>query len=324
MADQNTQHTPVPDALFRGMIDSMPDSIALVDGQGAILYVNTAWRDFGNENDLHHPDSWIGINYLQACDAAAARGDVDGKAVAAGIRRIICNKAANFHYEYPCHSPEEKRWFMMQAAPLIWEDTRYCVVSHINITARKLAEEKNEALALLDGLTEIPNRRYFDTFLRQEWQRASRAHTPLALIMLDIDHFKEFNDLYGHQAGDDCLRQIARTLHNFAHRAGDMAARYGGEEFVLILNNTEMLEATRIAENVRASVQALGIRHETSRFEQHLTVSLGLSVLHPTEGASTFNLVSLADKALYAAKAAGRNCVKTCTNSSTSRTADTI
>lgn len=322
MADQNTQH--ISDALFRVMIDAMPDSIALIDERGTILYVNTAWRDFGHENGLHLPDSWPGVNYLQACNAAAAHGDADGKEVAAGILQVLCGEVPGFHYEYPCHSPEEKRWFMMQAVPLEWEGIRYCIISHRNITERKLAEEKNKALALLDGLTNISNRRYLEAFLRQEWQRASRAHIPLALIMLDIDHFKEFNDLYGHQAGDDCLRLIAHTLHNFAHRAGDMAARYGGEEFALVLSNTEMPEAARIAEDVRASIQALGICHEASRFEQRLTVSLGLGVVHPPEGTSIFNLVSLADKALYAAKAAGRNCVMTYTNSPASRAADTI
>lgn len=314
------QITHLPDALFRALIDALPESLALLDAQGVILFVNASWNEFGYRNGLHIPESssnsppqqlsafWTGINYVEVCRNSVLNGYADAEASLAGILGVIRGDTSGYYHEYPCHSPQERRWFMMRVAPLDWGGVRYCIISHHDITARKLAEERIEALALLDGLTGIPNRRYFDAFLAQEWKRASRVQTPLALIMLDIDHFKEFNDLYGHQAGDECLRRIARTLHGFAHRVGDMAARYGGEEFMLVLGNTTADTAEQIAEKVRAAVEALDIRHAGSRFAQHLTISLGVGTAHPHRGeAQPASLIAQADKALYAAKSAGRN-----------------
>ncbi|MEW5838555.1 MAG: sensor domain-containing diguanylate cyclase [Pseudomonadota bacterium] len=312
--------TQLPDALFRALIDALPESLVLLDAQGEILRVNASWNEFGYRNGLRISEAsssaspeqlstfWIGVNYLQVCRNSALNGDVDAAASLAGILGVIRGEASGYYHEYPCHSPQERRWFMMRVAPLDWEGVRYCIISHHDITERKLAEERIEALALLDGLTGIPNRRYFDAFLAQEWKRAIRMQTPLALIMLDIDHFKEFNDLYGHPAGDECLRRIAQTLHGFAHRVGDIAARYGGEEFMLVLGNTTENTARQIAEKLRAAVEALDIHHASSRFAQHLTVSLGVSVAHPhREETQPTRLIAQADKALYAAKSAGRN-----------------
>ncbi|MEW6765896.1 MAG: sensor domain-containing diguanylate cyclase [Pseudomonadota bacterium] len=315
---------PLPDALFKAIIDALPESVAIIDEQGHILYVNAAWLDFGRKNDLHAPDAWQAINYLQVCRAAADHGEPDGEVVADGILSILCGESPGFYYEYPCHSPDQKRWFMMRAVPLQWAGQRYCIISHHDITERKLAEERVETLAYLDGLTGIPNRRHFDAVLAQEWRRASRMGTPLALIMVDIDHFKQFNDRYGHQAGDECLRRIGRTLHGLVHRAGDMAARYGGEEFALILANTELPQASKIAEEIRAAIQALGIRHEHSPFGQTVTVSLGAAVAHPHKGDQPSCLIEMADQALYAAKEAGRNQVAICTASPMVSATDTM
>lgn len=308
MADQTL---PLPDALFRAMVDAQPESIALIDAQGRIIYANHAWVEFGRRNDLPAPEAWAELNYLQACQAAAKRGDPDGQIVASGIRDVLDGHTPAFQHEYPCHSPEKQRWFMMQATPLHWAGQRYVIISHHDITERKLAEERVETMAYMDGLTGIPNRRYFDAFMEQEWRRASRTHTPLALVMLDIDHFKQFNDHYGHQAGDECLRRIGRTLGRFAQRAGDMAARYGGEEFAVILANTELPQAAEIAEEIRAAIQALDIPHEHSPFGECLTASLGVAAIHPNRDEPPSCLIEAADQALYAAKAAGRNRVVT-------------
>ncbi|MFZ5466091.1 MAG: diguanylate cyclase domain-containing protein [Pseudomonadota bacterium] len=305
------QKTPPPDALFRAIVDAQPESIAVIDAQGRIIYANNAWVEFGRRNDLPAPEAWSELNYLQACQAAAKRGDADGRVVVTGIRDVLDGNATAFRHEYPCHSPDKQRWFMMQATPLRWEGRVYGIISHHDITERKLAEERVEAMAYMDGLTGIPNRRYFDAFMEQEWRRASRTHTPLALVMLDIDHFKQFNDHYGHQAGDECLRRIGRTLGRFAQRAGDMAARYGGEEFAVILANTELTQAAEIAEEIRTAIQALYIPHEHSPFGQCLTASLGVAAIRPNRDEPPSHLIEAADQALYVAKAAGRNRVAT-------------
>lgn len=296
-----------PDTMFKAIIDSMPESVAIIDDEGTILYVNPAWNDYGCRNGLCIPEDWPGKNYIKVCLEAAERGVPDADDVARGIQEVIRGERRDFYLEYPCHGPDSRHWFMMRAVRLHWDGPPRCIISHHEITERKLAEERVEAMAYLDGLTGIANRRYFDTFLDQEWRRAARLQTPLALIMLDIDHFKQFNDLHGHQAGDDCLHRIAQTLRCFAQRAGDMAARYGGEEFTLVLANTPLPQAIQIAESVRAAIQGLGIPHAFSAFDHCLTVSLGVAVAHPGNGEQPASLIAAADQALYAAKTAGRN-----------------
>jgi diguanylate cyclase (GGDEF)-like protein len=173
-------------------------------------------------------------------------------------------------------------------------------------------EDLNRALARLsslDGLTGLLNRRAFDETLAIEWRRAYRSETPVSLILADIDSFKAFNDTYGHQGGDDCLRWVARTLTASFARAGDFVARYGGEEFVVLLPGTGIAQAKTLAERVRADVEALGILHEGSSAAGIVTLSAGVATLVPREGSSPAALVSEADRALYEAKGRGRNTV---------------
>jgi len=171
-------------------------------------------------------------------------------------------------------------------------------------------EEKNAELAQLsmqDGLTGLANRRRFDEALAAEWLRAKRDHTPLSLVLVDVDYFKKFNDRYGHQAGDDCLRQVAQALRGGARRPADLAARYGGEEFALILPSTAEEGAQQVAEAVRNAVIAQQIPHEASQVGSCVTLSLGVVTLSPNTEATPANIVQLADEALYEAKHAGRN-----------------
>jgi diguanylate cyclase (GGDEF)-like protein len=156
-------------------------------------------------------------------------------------------------------------------------------------------------------VTSIPNRRRFDELLAAEWKRAVRGHTPLALVMIDIDRFKSFNDAQGHQRGDDCLRQVAATLADGLSRSGDAIARYGGEEFALILPATEVEGAARVAEQLRRRVMALGIPHPGSDIEPVVTVSCGVAASSPEMGGSVEHLLHEADRSLYAAKNGGRN-----------------
>lgn len=171
-------------------------------------------------------------------------------------------------------------------------------------------EKKNselQRLSSLDGLTGIANRRRFDEYLEQEWLRAARNGKRLALILVDIDHFKAYNDSYGHQGGDACLKQVARTLDSELKRAADVVARYGGEEFVVVLPDTDLQGADIIAGKLRGAVEALHIEHANSKTAPHVTISLGVASTLPREGGIPAALIEMADEALYKAKESGRN-----------------
>lgn len=161
-------------------------------------------------------------------------------------------------------------------------------------------------LASLDGLTGIPNRRSFDEYFAQEWNRAIRLQTPLALIMIDIDHFKQFNDIYGHHAGDQCLQSVAAALQGEVQRIQDHLARFGGEEFALLLPHTDVEGAMFFAEKLRSAVMSLEITHSGSGTGQ-VTVSLGCAAITPENGDEKTALFEVADAALYEAKHSGRN-----------------
>jgi len=179
--------------------------------------------------------------------------------------------------------------------------------------ALEQANDKLEALSYTDGLTGIANRRNFDRMLAQEWNRGQRAGTPLALVLLDVDHFKHFNDHYGHLAGDGCLRSLARVLVQAGRRAGELPARYGGEEFVVLLPDAGLDAALETARRIQKDVWSLALPHaETS--PGIVTVSLGVASLVPSRQHQPEELVRQADAALYRAKQAGRNCLQTATD----------
>ncbi|MBU1055084.1 MAG: diguanylate cyclase [Proteobacteria bacterium] len=162
-------------------------------------------------------------------------------------------------------------------------------------------------LSEIDGLTGIANRRRFDQCIEQEWKRMARERQPLSVIMCDVDYFKLYNDTYGHQAGDDCLRKVATELSSNCKRPGDLVARYGGEEFVLVLPDTPEEGAFQLAENIRHSIEKQGIPHANSQISPWITLSLGVACCVHTSHLSAQSLLMSADQALYAAKSTGRN-----------------
>ncbi len=164
-----------------------------------------------------------------------------------------------------------------------------------------------QSLAFVDGLTGVANRRRFDETLEMEWRRCRRESLPLSLLMIDIDYFKAFNDSYGHQAGDVCLRAVATCLREQPGRALDLVARYGGEEFVCLLPDTDGAGAQAKAAALCRAVAALGIPHGRSACGANVTVSIGVAALWPAPGCAAHELLASADAALYAAKSAGRN-----------------
>ena len=181
-----------------------------------------------------------------------------------------------------------------------------------NDALRKLevANRKLQLLSSLDGLTGISNRRSFDEFIDREWRRGLREDRPTSLVMVDIDFFKKYNDGYGHQAGDDCLKRVAKILADEVSRPGDLVARYGGEEFVIVLGNTDKSVAADIAEGSRSKVEKAKIPHAYSDISDVVTLSIGVSTLVPDVKLSPGMLIEAADKALYKAKHEGRNMVR--------------
>ncbi len=165
-------------------------------------------------------------------------------------------------------------------------------------------------LAARDGLTGLTNRRGFDAHLVRIWQQALRDRKSIAIMMIDIDHFKDFNDQHGHQAGDSALRRIAAVVNAVPRRALDLAARYGGEELTVILFDVVRVDAARLANDIREAVQALSFADADGKILGVITVSIGVAVVHPSLTRSPAGAVQLADEALYAAKGAGRNRVE--------------
>jgi len=212
---------------------------------------------------------------------------------------------------------------VIEIAPQVYRllDVNQLIVAHseIQIYAKhlisklykeiKISNSKLKELATIDGLTGVSNRRKFDEFLEREWKRGIREQIPISLILSDVDCFKSYNDTYGHQAGDSCLRAIARAMIESVRRPGDLVARYGGEEFAIVLPNTDVEGAICIAEKIRKNIVTLKIDHSKSVVANWVTVSLGIVTLIPNQARdrSPKKLIEAADRALYAAKRTGRN-----------------
>lgn len=185
----------------------------------------------------------------------------------------------------------------------LWASAREVRTILIDVLLKQISSEQ---ASWEDRLTGIGNRRSFDANLATAWAQASRAKVPLSLMMVDVDFFKKFNDAYGHQAGDDCLRQVASALNSCARRAGDSVTRYGGEEFSVVLFHTSLNEARNIGESMLAAVRKLNIRHEQSSHEI-VSISMGITTIVPTVADDPQQLIEEADKSLYRAKENGRN-----------------
>lgn len=162
-------------------------------------------------------------------------------------------------------------------------------------------------IAHLDGLTHVANRRRFDEYIAVEWKRLARTQQPLSLIICDVDYFKPYNDHYGHQMGDDCLRNIAKAIEGTLKRPGDLAARYGGEEFVVLLPDTDLEGTIAVAENISQAVKNLNIPHLHSQVNKIVTLSFGVASQIPNLTESPCKLIDIADRALYQSKQKGRD-----------------
>ena len=178
------------------------------------------------------------------------------------------------------------------------------VRNHLSL---KLKTDLLEELSHIDGLTHIANRRHFDEVMEKETRRIHRMAQPISILMLDVDYFKPFNDNYGHGLGDECLVQVAKTMTHELKRPNDLLARYGGEEFVVLLPETPLAGAIKVAEDLRAAVEALNFPHKYSAVADHVTISVGVASNEVSQESAVDELLKRADAALYQAKAAGRN-----------------
>ena len=290
----------------------------VIENNGALIYakdqagryqlVNRKWE---RETGLHREDV-IGKTDVEVFSAeiGAAFRENDLRIMACGCVQEI---------EEVLESEQGARYFISIKFPLRdanGDVSGICGVS-TDITQRKQTEaelaklnQKLEAIGITDALTGISNRRHFDEVLSQEYARHSRTGADLSLILLDIDHFKAFNDYYGHQQGDECLRRIGKILTQWTKRPADLAARYGGEEFACILPDTDLSGAVVVAEHIRQAIVQAAIPHEKSLIDRWVTASFGVASLHCSGHQSVEAFVGQADAMLYQAKAAGRNRVE--------------
>ncbi len=239
-----------------------------------------------------------------------ARGDYDGIGTLYASWNGFGMSDFGVSVENWCVMPKMERqlYLAIDAGPIYDEGgSLIAVVETVrDITAQHEAQRNLEQLAAKDGLTGLANRRSFDEALSSEVRRAARDDKPLSLLMIDVDHFKSFNDHYGHQGGDECLRGVASAIRGALLRAGDLPARYGGEEFAVILPNTDSTSASLIADRIRRMVEGLKVLHAGSTTAACLTVSVG-GVTGKSSDLDATRLLAAADTALYASKRDGRN-----------------
>lgn len=204
---------------------------------------------------------------------------------------------------------EHYRVLFKEYKKLLKQMRRMVKMSDLMQNELKILSYKLEKMSSIDSLTGLYNRRYFNEAYQKEWLSASRSQVSLAVLMLDIDNFKKYNDTYGHLQGDKCLQSVAEAVRKAVKRPRDMVARYGGEEFVIILTETDANGAYCIAEQAHTNVRELKIEHSTSLPVQIVSVSIGVAAMIPYYTNHPEELLNMADEALYRSKSNGRNCI---------------
>jgi diguanylate cyclase (GGDEF)-like protein/PAS domain S-box-containing protein len=302
------------ETLFRLLAEASNDVIVLTNLSGKRRYISPAvitvlgW----------HPDELTGHTYHQIVhpdDITAVEAMMESCRGSGQTEPLI----------YRCRKKDGSYAWMEASMRLYHDDTTNEPIGFVNVVRdvsnRKAAEDELniafrlvENLAMVDGLTGIANRRQFDETMDREWRRAMRDGSLLSLLMIDVDHFKPYNDIYGHVLGDACLRQIAVAAQGVIHRSSDLFARYGGEEFAVVLPNTDRNGAQLVAEQIRRAVEVCGLPHSGNPHGM-VTVSIGCATQTLSHDSDSTSLIEAADQAMYQAKSAGRNRVEVAASS---------
>lgn len=288
---------------LRIVVDSMDEGLMIVEASGRIQYGNPAcdrYLGFAPGQLAGHaiadllsaPVAQEYLDYFAACT-----GDPEG-VPPRGAREVIVRRHDG-----------EMRAMDLTLTPMYAGEPLFIGLLH-DITHHKQYETALQRAALVDPLTKIANRRHFDSFFEKEWQRAIRSGEPLSLIVLDVDHFKLYNDTLGHPAGDLALQRVAAALQSHTLRTTDLAARYGGEEFALLFAETASANAVTLAEAIRLHIESLQIPNPRSATSPWLTVSMGVATIVPTQLDDISKFFVAADRVMYSAKEAGRNRVE--------------
>lgn len=311
--NDNVQLMQRSEERLRKVVETIPSGLVIYNPSGKIDFINyKAEQILGlGTNSL--------ANFKQYINTWAFT-DIEGNYLTEGdmpFSRIIkCNCSINDLELYAIKPDGTKIILSVNGSPMYDSSNR--IVS-ILLTISDITEQKKtelqlktanqtlESLSFLDSLTGVANRRRFEVYYQHEWRRAIRNSTSLSIIMLDLDFFKAFNDSYGHQAGDLCLKRVASITKESLNRPGDLIARYGGEEFIIVLPETDEHGAAIVAERIRQKVEGLQIKHNYSLISQYVTISLGVATCIPTIESDSSQIIEKADKGLYRAKKEGRN-----------------
>ena len=296
---------------LRTIVNNMAEGLMVIEADGSIQFTNPAC------------DKYLGYH----------EGELAGQSIADLLNPLVAQEYLDYFVRYAAnpataHSHGTREVIIrhklgksvcmdLTLTPMFLRQPLFIGLLH-DITHHKISEDALQRAAMVDPLTQIANRRHFDSFLEKEWQRATRSGAPLSLVVLDVDHFKLYNDTLGHAAGDLCLQQVAKAIATHAPRATDLAARYGGEEFVLLFAETDADSAYLLAESIRAHVEMLELPHPRSITSDWITVSIGVATIHPHQLENTESLFVAADRAMYVAKESGRNQVQVTKSAGTS------
>ncbi|WP_317204985.1 sensor domain-containing diguanylate cyclase [Janthinobacterium sp.] len=305
-------------SLLESTLGAVDLGVVVLDGARRVVL----WNEWMERHAGLSADSVIGLDFLELYPELRQRR-VDaaiGQALRDNFPSLLSqtlNKSPFALYSNPAAAARSER--MQQAVAVTPIDvggaTRHCLIQihdvSVAVGRERLLREQTMVLrsqTFSDGLTGIANRRHFDVAMEKELRRAKRNGSALSLLMIDIDHFKAYNDQHGHQRGDDCLIQVALALTELLLRPSDLLARYGGEEFAVILPETGAAGALEMAEIMRAGVRALGIPHgHAGAGDPHITVSIGIATQDGNAPVDVAALIGAADRALYVAKRSGRN-----------------
>ncbi|MCP3900543.1 MAG: diguanylate cyclase [Desulfobacteraceae bacterium] len=292
---------------FVQIFDAVSDPLWIIDNQHTVLRVN---RSFVELFKLGNKQAVIGKKCHDILNFNLCQTDN------CPLKHILHKKERiAMEIDFPI-AKGDTHAFLLTGAPLLGlaGETLGVVLQFKDISERRAYEEalketnkKLKKQANIDGLTQISNRRFFNETLQKEWRRMQRSQKPIGLLMIDIDFFKLYNDNYGHAQGDECLKQIAKTIKSCARRSHDLAARYGGEEFAYILPETDLKGAAQVADSVLNAIRDLKIPHEYSKVANIATVSIGCFSMIPTTNDKQSDLIIKADQLLYKSKESGRN-----------------